>query len=249
MTATKSISVFPPSPVQHAKTQNNDDALAEIVRSLSGNAATLHGHIVGGDSLDTATINAAPLNPGSSQRGHDHSGGLYGSPLFRTVASLQLADTSTYGTIATNDGLQTFDIGSLSSTDIYIATVPVRAGVWVPGCDPGPLGAYSRLGLRVLWYVSSGGGLKTDDILRLRVQNSTTGSQVLLDLDGFAAAPSGDYTYESASTERLLMRPGALNQIAMRAEFETSATAGTRTLVFTLSNVEFGVYTTNPTSS
>lgn len=244
MGATKQTSIYPVGLLQRARTRNNKDALAEIPATLAGNIATLRGVILGGDTLDADTVNPAPLNPGSSQRGHDHSGGLYGAPLFRTIASWNFDDhASITANITANQSPNEFAIEAAASETIYTPTAFLPLMLWVPGCDPGERGAYQGLGVRTVWYIEATSGGSSGDRLKLEVENRRTGTKVTLETSGTTSTGT-KITASADDGERLHIAPGELNHLIITTIFKASAVAGSRVLTARLIALELGVYAT-----
>ena len=90
MTTTKAANLWPPQHLDESLVKNNAPDNADVVRTLAGNAAAVIGYTKGGAKLDDYTPNPAPRCPGHWLHGHDHSGGVYGYPLRRTIAHFDL---------------------------------------------------------------------------------------------------------------------------------------------------------------
>lgn len=244
MGATKATSLMPIAPVPRSMTRNNKDALAEIIRTLAGNVATMHGHLNGGATLDADTPNPAPLNPGSGLRGHDHSGGIFGRPLFRSVASWALDTHESYSSNITPQQTPT-EFSFEAEADAELNTVtPITLMGWVPGCDPSD-GAYQNMALRVLWFVSATSGARAADRLDVRIANDLIpGVVTRLGVTGLNSTGSKIGESASSADERLFVVPGALNPLRVSLQLITNATAGTRQITARLIALEVGVYST-----
>jgi hypothetical protein len=252
--STKSVAALKPVPLPNTLTQNNAEARADIVRNLSASAAWVVGYTLGGDELDTDTPNTAPRSPMSGQRGHTHSGGADGKPMFRSIASASLDD---FGTYSVNVETQ-IDLNNLTEWSVRAAGTPLVAPIydpgdgsgvyvpmgpplpiWVPGCDPRE-GAYVSLGWRVHLDVRTNTNVAAGDVLTLRITNTTTGASAEDTLTGLDSA-----TFKSSlasDSETLSVNPGAWNVLQVSGELVADATAGIRDLEIALLALELGVY-------
>jgi len=240
----KSKNAWPTSSLVTSETYNNRPLLAEIPRTLSGNVATMIGWTYGGGSIrGTTEGNIAPFAPGHGQRGHDHSGGVHGRPLYRSIATTSFGGGSEAESITWLDGsdqtqLLFFNIPASSSA--YLQTGFAPWPIWVPGCDPGPLGAYQYLGVTILGQIETATNMQTADALIFDVENSATGS--LLQVSDSSITTTGLFTARAAG---LVTRPGTYQTISIpRVRLQTTATVATRTLAFGLMGVEVGVWST-----
>jgi len=247
MTTTKATSVWPVQGLTRQQVYNNAPLNSDVGRVLAGNVATLHGHVVGLSYLDEYTPNLAPAAPGHGLKGHDHSGGLFGQPLRRTIAHFDLGEGHEFEPASDVDGNEDdvpyrFSLAATASQiDDAIFAGPFLP-VWVPHCDPGPTGAYRKLAVRALIRMTTSTETKTNDALRLRVFNMTTGSKVELS-DTSITNASVYAVFASSSSTLLLMEPGRINTLIIdRVRIETTATAGSRQVVGYVSSLTLGVF-------
>jgi len=248
MTATKAVSVWPVQGLTRQQVVNNAPLNSDIARVLAGNAATMHGHVVGGAYLDPYTPNVVDGAPGHGQRGHDHSGGLFGQALRRTIAHFDLGEGHEFEASSDVDGNED-DAPyrfSLAATASQIAD-DVYGGpflpVWVPHCDPGPTGAYRKLSVRALARMTTSNNTQTSDALRVRVRNLTTGSEVEVS-DTSITNASVFAVFASTGTSNLLfMEPGKINVVVIdRVRLETTSAVASREIFGYVSSLTLGVY-------
>lgn len=239
---------FPPQPVPFAKAQNLKPGIAEIVQQSAGMLATLEGHSQGAALIGGAS-NPVPLNP-SGDRGHDHSGGEFGRPLFRTVATMTFDDGRTFNSSAMEPGYRA--PGAIYVPDaadgLTNASRRIARHIWVPPCDPVE-GAYVSLGVAVALY---GSGLThldvssvpiVGDVATLRVWRAVAGAFVVAELDVTSPAVAGQkYVASSGVSTRLQMRPGAWNEIVFELELARTTGGSTRGMDAWLLEAELGVY-------
>lgn len=238
---TRTIGLFPPAHLGLARVQNGAPGLADIPRTLAGNSATLKGLISGGATVGSA--NAAP-NPTprnwSGDFGHDHSGGYFGRPLLRSIATVhlgQIAASSIAG--ATLDEVQPPTAGADATTRSLVR----GPSVWVPPCDP-HCGAYRELGVTIRVEIVST-SLEAGDVLTVGVIDYTTTARerlaradlVILDRDS-----TGVRVAESGAGAKLRAIPGALNSIGFLVSISRDGTAGDRTATVRLLDLELGVF-------
>jgi hypothetical protein len=238
--------------VQHAalrKTalQANSDALADVPRGLAANTAWLHGHTIGGDMLDTDTPNVTPRSPMHGRRGHTHTGGVDGRPLYQTLAVASLGDNShTSGLRAHGVTLGKIYAASVNPDTIIRGKIPAPILCWIPGCDPGlDVGSYAFVGvaMQIEGYVDA--NLGASDTLSITIRNTTETSVASSTFDvGITASPwSGTFSFVSdATAERVATFPGRMNRFEISWVFTTVGGALLRTIGVEIQTLEFGVY-------
>lgn len=224
---------YPPFPVAYRRGQNLKPGLAELVQQSAGMLATLDAHTQGASSI---AAHAAPPNP-SGERGHDHSGGEYGVPLIRSVASVSCSGA--LADVFGDSGRQALSVPGAAGGETN-RSQPVSVFEWVPPCPPVD-GAY----LVVDWFAAVRyriTNLASSDIVRLLLWNLSVSSaspavQVELDLPN----DTGTRTAWSDSDTRLPLAPGRLNVLGVQLEVDRNAGGDVRWLEAQLDGLEFGV--------
>jgi hypothetical protein len=230
---------WPPYHLLEVTTQSGRPAVAEIPRVLAGNAALYRGHTVGGALVDGAT-NLSPY--GGHGKGHDHSGGEMGEPLFHTLASAALNDgfTPSGGLLWTLGGIllwTTPQIGPSTDGAVVRYSEPVIP-LYVPPCQSS--GAYHELSLRFSAQLSAGAGvILSGDNFQLWWRNLSAppgdGSVVTWTLTG----PEG---YKSARLDGLVCIPGQINLIVLDSvQYRTAAGGTTRRPNLSIYDVSLGI--------
>ena len=224
--------------------QSNADALSDVVRTLSANVAVLKGYIDGGDQIDSDTANPAPLSPGQSLPGHDHSGGWFGRPFHVCLATFNTGDNDFNNSFFSGqNNAGSFGFISVAANESQTVQWPGVFPLWVPGCDPGRAGAYSRLAASVIAGATFESGTQSNDEIEIRLYNRTSGDKITLTKTGGLASTIWSL-WTSSDDERLRMVPGRVNHVAMAVEFIASSTTATRQLTLAVDKVSFGTYDT-----
>jgi len=246
MTARKIVSEFAPSPMPIADVQNGAAAAVEIIRSWAGNTMARHAWTTGAVDLPGDTPTPCPVAPGGTGRGHDHSGGRAGRPLYRSIyvqhiSPHDLLDTNFTG--VTGEGLR-LSISGIDADGVDFVAQSSPFLVDVPGCDPGPYGAYSNLGVTLIGHIDTAatdahGNWDADDLVRVEVVNLHPDlpdeARVYWDLD-FSVGPhdqtseiemhSGNADNAVGGYDRTLPAiPGEANPIVFRLVVNKDATA------------------------
>lgn len=251
MSTRKSITAFPPIPLDKADTQNCKPARSDIPRRLSASAAWLAGYIVGGDELEAGvTPNLAPRSPMHGLRGHTHSGGLDGRPLFRTIATFSMdpADLLSANIVGENDGEWTTKWPNSTITASTETTVPIGNPIplFVPGCDP-VNGAYRRLGWHINFRVLAATSPQAGDTVSIIIKNNTT--ETTAETESAAGQPTvttpayWTAVNGTALDSRLFCQPGVVNVLEFSVKYTADGTAATRNDVsLGIMEMEFGVF-------
>jgi hypothetical protein len=242
---------WPPYPTLHSRSQNLEPLENEVVRNPAANLTLIEGHINGAERVGNIA-NPAPLNP-SGDRGHDHSGGDFGTPLFRSIATVNVDGGETYssniaGTTYPNTlclfqyfspaTLEPGKEGAISSTSHLFHP-------WVPPCPP-ETGAYQNLS--VCAVMTSDGALGASDLVWLRITNQhrllrkPAGDYPFMRLAISSPGASGVRTDSSGSAERLLTVPGSINPLKCELEVTLDGGGSARAPYFQLLHLELGVY-------
>lgn len=131
---------------------NGVEHVPEVVTGLAGNARLLREWLAGPiDGVDPC----APMTPHGGTQGHDHSGGIMGTPMQFTLASqfFGLSDMVTPSDLSGGTGLRNQVRSSHPSAGLYENDVEL---LWIPGSAPANSGgAYERLALNVIVYASA----------------------------------------------------------------------------------------------
>lgn len=251
----KSVAALRPVPLPNAMTQNNKEARADIIRNLSASAAWVVGYTVGGEDLDTDTVNTSPRSPMHGLRGHTHSGGLDGRPMFRTIASATFDDNGTWSanveTCPPLNRSAAFNARAQGSPLSFPLQDPgdglgkfLSLGpplpVWVPGCDP-RVGAYISLGWRAHIEFTLATNVSSGDRFTLRLTNLTTGATAE---DNRTSIAVGRTAALASDTERLAVLPGQYNLLQVSAELYADAVSavGVRAVAASIFGLELGVH-------
>lgn len=266
MTARKVISGFAPSPLPIADVQNGAAATVDIIRAWAGNTMSRHAWATGDVDLPGDTPSPCPVAPGGTGRGHDHSGGRAGRPLYRSIFSRtasphDLLDTGVTGYTTIEHGTRLSIVG-MTSTGVTYGDQTAPFGVWVPGCDPGPYGAYSRLGVTLIGHINTAvtdayTDWDADDTVRVHVVNlhPDLGDEATVYWDwDMSVGPhsqasevemhSGNADNAVGGYDRTLPAvPGEMNPIALRLTVTKDATAASAAedIAIWLPELEFGV--------
>lgn len=242
-----------PWPFSHILTdeaKSSRPATANIPRTLAGNAALAQGMTIGGDLVDGAP-NLAPLM--GHGRGHDHSGGAGGAPLFRDVSNTSLADGET------DFGAREFSVGAqfaklLTTTqegNVIGARVPededfgigfidgALPDLWIPPCASD--GAYHELHIRVCASLGQRTGtLLSGDVVTLYVRNLrpevvSQANEVSMTFTG------GTGNYGRVSANALRMRPGTYNRLGFSIQFTTASGGSARRASLGIWSISAGI--------
>ena len=272
---------WPPMPLGKKATQNEEIGFADLPQTIAGNAATIKGHICGGDVVIDAP-NPAPLNP-SGDYGHDHSGGSYGRGIYKSIATVTFDDGSWYnstlginkltgdartilGNALNNDSgdyiKPVFLISELGVGGETIGTTNFKDfAVWVPPCDL-QRGAYLNCSFNVLTAYRNQNQFVTgvapmiaaDDVVIYLIN---THPQAMIDtqpnpaLTGFQYAgvsgavplPQDDGIYFLQSAGNMLLFPGQINPLRIKAKADLDAGAAyTRGFELAILEIEIGVF-------
>ncbi len=219
-----------PAGLPNVTTENDAPALADVPAIFASDLAAIYGAVSGADSIASNTENPAPSING--RKGHDHSGGYGGRPIFRTVYTLvgDIGEDSTDKISKNGQGLlidwpiSGYTIGPDES---IVWTLPTRFVVYVPPGDSSfTYGAYAYLGIGVIVANTRTGGAKAGDTQYIRIVNETTGAEV--DLSMTANVTTVQNLESTGSGDRLAMRVGAANILSVAVYYVADSTAGSR---------------------
>lgn len=251
--ARKITTPWPPSTVlDNARMQVGQPVAAEALQAWAGDTMTMHAWTMGNVSLPGNTPHPCPVAPGGTGRGHDHSGGLAGRPLFRPVwqdhdSPFDLLDSGVDDVPARLlkiTGIVEDAVDYKTASDLMIADIP--------GCEPGEYGAYNALDVQAMAWVDTNSSAYTtwhaSDVVRLALDNLTTGGQVYWDLDLTASGNHGAELYlmsdDADSTQtRLAMKAGAPNVLRLRLKINLHSSSTATAAVVWVPDIELGVAT------
>ncbi len=248
---TKYASGWPPLVLPHTATQPGALAGSDLIRAFAGGACTLLTHTLGKKQDDEEV--RAPLNP-SGELGHDHSGGYFGAPLYRSIASWHFNTGEHYDSNSNGHVHYIKLLTSSGNASTDTEGSPWSITFWCPPCPTGEAapGAYVDPGVvLVLDYDHTTGtnDMKSDDtveiIFRPRGRHyNEHGTVDALTLSVSSPATSEEKVLESGAGTRLTrVVPGAFNTFDIYARAERSATAGdARQGEFKLLYLDIGVY-------
>lgn len=229
---------WPPYPLPFQRGQNCQPGMSELLAQSSANLATLYGHINGGATVG-GTPNPAPINP-SGDYGHDHSGGDFGRPFFRSVLAVTMDGTSAVaGVMARGAGnyltLPEDEDSRVTSSGLH--EIPCL----VPPCDP-VHGAYVRLGISLRVRLQST-ALIAGDALTLRVWSQWSGEEPQkVTLEVPAPQTTGDKQIEGGEEMRIRVLPGAVNVLHVQAKVARTTGGSARGAQIYVRELELGVY-------
>lgn len=205
------ISPWPARPLAFEDVQNAKPTVAEIASGLSSNIALLEGYVTGGEDVGQGP-NLAPVNP-MGDRGHDHSGGVHGRALFRSVATLHLGE---YGGAFSSDLARQLSNGAHFTTGSKPGgtTDKIRTGdplaIWVPPCDK-TFGAYVNLAVAgLLWIEATTLGASDTFDMQVTTDHGDGGNRAV---DFSISSPNSTGMREFRSGNLLTVRPGQFNPL------------------------------------
>ena len=159
--------------------------LVDIPRILSGNAVAQYVHTVGDPDVDANTRAPDGLRSPSGAFGHDHSGGNYGKPFRRSIATFSRPfrdDTNRTGYNEEYDtGIHQYHSDLQIVCDISVQpdatskdTSPI-IHFYIPPCDT--RGAYNELSFSCkIFKPYDNGSLGTSDDIDITLKNISNGS-------------------------------------------------------------------------
>ena len=222
---------IPPSPLRPARAKNGQPGYSDLLLTPAANAATM------ADYVDGLGDYGMPPNP-SGDYGHDHSGGYFGKPIFRSLftSTLHGAQGET-GVVYPKKHYQLYienKAGGVTNTEIG-PSIPL----WIPNC-PMIDGAYVSLGVRMRISIVST-TLTASDTLQIIVnlsQNSYT----------FAVSSpntTGErYIGSASASETVNTVPGATNEAFLTGKAIRASGGSLRGCVINVHELELGVYST-----
>lgn len=179
MTATLHGTPYPMAVVPNASTTGGNPARAEILQTHAGRTRHLY-EMLKGQALDNVPACApSPAHAPNGVPGHDHSGGIFGVPIVRTLYSAVFGYDDTYLTTDVAGGRapqMDLQAGDPSGAKRFIYQGDIKT-VWIPGCASDGCYIDALLTLRMyasaaadLHMVWSSGGFTTPE------QTRTTGT-------------------------------------------------------------------------
>lgn len=239
---TKAIGGWPLLSPQTRHTWANRDAIADVARQLAANALQMYGHVQGGDLLAENTPAPASMqNPGAGVLGHDHSGGLWGRPLYRDIATFCGDNHDNLGSVETNSSPWVFTAVSLPAAEesqVFFADF----AVWVPGCQPGrDVGAYNSLAWNAKVWISVATNVVTADELHVVLQNKHPGATNEQQLE-IANPAAATFRVNASDDERLTVVPGEWNRLRLGIDYNPSGSGSARSLTLVVQDLQLGVF-------
>lgn len=241
---------WPPFPLPKTTMQNLEVGIVEVLRVAAVDTALITGHTFGDTELASGVPNAAPLN-GHGEPGHDHSGGEWGRPFYRSLATMCLDNFNTYDSAGFESGPAPFAHGHENAAGGDTTSIPGswEVPIWVPPCDP-ENGAYRELGIHLTFNVSVTSLVAADKIIwRFKQETpgmrTPRGTTIRASLQGTGYNSTGQYTLSSSgAASRILMLPGAMNVLSLQSDIVRDSGGSSRAATFQLIDLEFGVYET-----
>lgn len=230
---------WPPSQLPTERAKHGEPLLADVVRVPAANVALYEAHTMGKDTVGT-TPSTTPLN-GAGTRGHDHSGGEFGRPLFRSIYTTSLDDGGNVSSNIVSSGERPGRvIISGDAGDDVVAQMNQPLFVWVPPCPAG--GAYDNVAVYcVIKHDST--SLDAADDLKIRLRNEFPGYQRSCVFDLSETSTSAQRVGTSGQTERLELLPGIVNPVRVEYELDLAASpSGSRSATIDILQIEIGVY-------
>jgi len=267
---TKIANKWPPMPLNRRETQNEEIGFSDIPQTLSGNAATLAGHVLGGESV-VGVANPCPKN-GSGDFGHDHSGGDMGRPFFKSICTNSFDDGSFFNMAKYNFdpttetfGSTIFSSGNTFQNPVIIRSEPGSPGdtnlrsverhyfsLWVPPCDL-QRGAYLNCSFNLMVAftpisnVTSNPLLAADTVDILLINNhpsiweGVTGFELPVAGRGNVSAPYNEEIRYIESDGGLILVPGKMNPFYFELDVNIVGGAGPRACEINILDLEIGV--------
>jgi hypothetical protein len=229
---------WPPTQLPIDRAKHGEPMLSDVVRVPGANVSAYHAHTMGLDTVGTSAAQT-PIN-GFGSRGHDHSGGDFGRPLFRSIyaATLDPGGQVSANIVATNRVGRVVLNGDPGTTPKEQITHPLF--VWVPPCPAG--GAYDNCGVHIVAEVVST-TLTASDEMTVRLRNLFPGYQRAVSFSVSSPNSTGEKLFESRSnSERLELIPGALQAIRLEAEVALDGGGSNRGVTIDFYEIEIGVY-------
>jgi hypothetical protein len=234
---------FPPLPFPMTKLSSQQPATADIALRLGSNTNMQAGHVDGGQQL-ASEQNPAPRNP-SGDYGHDHSGGQFGKPLFRSVAVLPLVPNYDASNFLPGPAAVRHEHGNAgASIATRVGGTPLQ--VWCPPCDPQrDVGAYAVLSVSARIEVETT-ALISGDTLKLVVIQATPGGPITE-----VEVPVADGSLTSTGYLRMTsdirdvavpMAVGRMNTLSISTKLTRTGSGSSRGATFRIDAVELGVY-------
>lgn len=231
-----SINITPWPPTQHdvERQQSGQPMLCDTARTLSANNAIYEAWINGQGQI---VNQPSPVKNPSGSFGHDHSGGIYGRPLFRTVATIDLASTGFTGaSLTTNPNLLEIQTDADTDANQSLEYSP-RWPIWIPPCDPGETGAYTNCGLAFSYEQTS---TVSGDVVTFTIRNVSAGGSAAFTLT--EGASTSDFVYSTSVAQTLPCIPGAVNILQCILDVDRQGTGSSRVCYVLLYQLELGVY-------
>lgn len=222
---------MPLATLPQARIQNGQVGYNDVLAVPAANAATL------ADFVDGLGTYGMPLNP-SNEAGHDHSGGVFGRPMFITVGSSCLSSgQGVTGVVYPAKYYYLSEFNAAGGVTTVINGDPIPC--WIPGCDL-ISGAYAKLGVR-LRIAIVGTTLSASDTLEVIVKIN----------DGsYAFSVSNPhitgirYIGSASAAQTIATEPGATNTYSVSARVARVAGGSARACTINVHEIEFGVFST-----
>lgn len=222
---------WPTNPTSYKRCRNGEVAYSDVMAVPAANAATINAWVNGINGY------GSPLNP-SGEYGHDHSGGHFGRPIWRSVASLSLhgpqGDPDLYYPERFSFYQVPNEAGGVVSTAEFSPTA-----IWVPPCDP-VSGAYAKLGITARFNIVST-NLSASDSIQMGFTLGD-GARVSTNLSNPNLSGIRSFQTPSLSDRIAPGRVGASNLVTIDMVVTRAAGGVSRGCRVDVHEIEFGVY-------
>lgn len=221
----KAIGDFPTIPPQNLDCRNNADAIADVPRILSANCVMNAVHATGSSAISaTQTAPHSMISP-SGNYGHDHSGGVWGRPFVRSIATMNLGASEFYS----SNFIGGHEVFRAHFTDVPSDTSDTSSAgegyIYVPPCDE-LKGAYNVLDLFLVVSLRDHNDVFAADSIELMVTNKTTGDSVSFSESGVSTNPTNVIFISDADSERLNFQQGQFNRISFQFTWNSDISGG-----------------------
>lgn len=223
-------------------------AEAEIIQTQAGRARWFVEYLSGVQTDDTTTANPPIMNtPHGQGPGHDHSGGVMGVPIVRTLWWTTFGYDSTYlGSTINNGGAVQNTLTSATVAQqqrMYIYNGSFK-NVWVPGCPPDSIAHREATVCVGMYYNYTDAGAAMAD-------TSLTAYFRMTGMDGRSISYNKNMTttatqYDFEFDDKVSLVPGVCNRIAFECWIPASAQGAGDSKTASLLYVTLNQTTTGP---